>query len=360
MPFQIVRNDITKMQVDAIVNTANRKPEVGYGVDFAIYQSAGFDVLLKARRQIGEIKVGEAAVTAAFRLNAKYIIHTVGPAWRDGEQGEEALLRSCYRNALNAAQDYDCESIAFPLIASGNHHFSKEKALQVAVEEIREYLSKSEMMIYLVVYDRESFVLSQQLQERVTSYIDQHLVESEHLDSSWRQLRHSRNLRKSRYSESYSRSIGNEESDEDVEFYSVKTRSIPKAKLSMPSGSTRKLEDVMKEMSETFQQNLLRLIDQKGMTDVEVYKKANIDRKLFSKIRSNINYQPTKKTALALALALELNLDETKDLLARAGMAFSPCSKFDVIVEYFIENQVYDIYTINMTLFQYDQILLGQ
>lgn len=347
MPLYIVRNDITNMKVDAIVNTANPHAQVGAGVDFAIYQKAGMEQLLHERKKIGDIAVGEAAVTPAFRLQAKYIIHTVGPSWVDGLHGEEKAIITCYQNSFYQALRLRCESIAFPLIATGTYRFPKERALQIALSVIRDFLKGNEMVVYLVVYDQKSFELSKDLDETVQSYINARYVESKQLQQS--QLNASQRIHCERRVETET---------EGQQMSAGKSKKSGQA-FGFSLFTNRSLDEVLQEMSETFQQSLLRLIDQKEKMDVEVYKKANLDRKLFSKIRGNVNYQPSKKTALAFAIALELNLDETKDLLAKAGFAFSPCSKFDVIIEYFISNGIYDIYTINLTLFEYGQMQLG-
>ena len=317
MPFQIVRNDITKMQADAIVNTANPKPAHADGADWAVYQAAGASRLLAQRKKIGDLAVGQAAVTPAFGLEAKYIIHTVGPVWQGGSHGEEDLLRSCYENSLSLALSHQCGSIAFPLVATGVYGFPKGRALAVALAAIGKFLTQHEMLVYLVVFDDESFHLSEALFENVGAFIDRHYVQE-------------------KASQEYL--YGNARAG-------VRGRS---------------LAQVMDEVGETFQERLLRLIDERDMTNAEVYKKANLDRKLFSKILCNPGYHPRKHTVLSFAIALELNLDETKDLLARAEYALSPSSKFDLVVEYFIVHGVYDVFTINTALFDYGQPMLGK
>ncbi len=354
MPFRIIRNDITKVKADAIVNTANPKPIYAPGSDSAVYNAAGADKLLAERKKIGDIAVGDVAVTPAFDLNAKYIIHTVGPAWIDGDHGEREAVRNCYENSLNKAKELQCKSIAFPLIATGIYGFPKADALQIAVSVFSEFLSDTDMDIILVVFDEDSFVLSGKIFSGVDAYIDENYV-SERLDEEYG------------YFTAASAAISNNQSaqfllmpEEIVEECTCLPE--PETKREVPSGKRKKgkrsLDDVMSNVEETWQESLFRLIDEKGLKDTEVYKRANVDRKLFSKIRSNADYQPKKITAVAFALALNLNLDETRDLLGRAGYALSPSSKFDLIIRYFIEQGVYDTYTINLALFDHKQPLL--
>ncbi|WP_026760956.1 macro domain-containing protein [Selenomonas ruminantium] len=338
MPLEIVRNDITKMQVDAIVNTANPRPIVGRGVDRAIHQAAGKE-LLTARKKIGELATGMAAITPAFNLQAKFVIHTVGPVWKDGKHDERGLLSNCYSNSLQMAADNGCTSIAFPLISAGVYGCPSEIAIAVATQAIREFLHDHEMEVYLVVFDHKAFKISSSLFDDVQSFIDERYIE-ELLDEEYRGVYCDRRriLEDTVY-------LGNE---------------APVAKaISLPSKKKSSLEDLLAEVDDTFSEALLRLIDVKGKTDPEVYKKANVDRKLFSKIRNNPAYKPSKSTALAFAVALELNLDETKDFISRAGYALSHSSKADIIVEYFIQRAEYDIFTINETLFTFHQPLLG-
>ena len=329
MPFEIVRNDITKMKVDAIVNAANTALRMGGGVCGAIFQAAGAHELQQECDAIGGCATGQAVITKGYALPARYIIHTAGPVWRGGGHGEAELLRSCYLNSLQLAQDYHCESIAFPLISSGIYGYPKAEALKIATTAIGDFLSRSDMDVYLVVFDKTTFALSEGLIGAVRSYIDEHYVKAH--TSPRRRL-----------------------SDVDLVLFE-KTVNAP---VPMPK-ATSSLEDVVGRLDEPFSQTLFRLIDAKGKTDVEVYKRANLDRKLFSKIRSNQGYMPSKKTAVALAVALELTLDETKDLLERAGYTLSHSQKFDVIIEYFITSGNYNIYEINEALFYFDQPLLG-
>lgn len=328
LPLEIVRNDITKMPVDIIVNAANISLQMGGGVCGAIFQAAGAEKLQKACNEIGECPVGEAVITDGFQLQAKHIIHTVGPIWRGGSQNEEALLKACYGNALSLAKQYNCKSIAFPLISSGIYGYPKEQALQVAISTISAYLMEHEMHVYMVVFDKSAFRLSGKLFTSIHEYIDEYYVEELGLQ----------------FSRNRQEELFELESQVILEEASIKKRS---------------LEDVFKYMEETFSERLLRLIDEKKMTDVETYKKANIDRRLFSKIRNSVDYTPLKKTVIAFAIALELDIEETKDLLSKAGYTLSRSSKFDLIIEYFMEDENYNIHEINEALFAFDQVLLG-
>ena len=339
MPFTIVRQDITSMQVDAIVNAANTELQMGGGVCGAIFRAAGPERLQAACDKLAPIRTGGAAITPGFRLPAKYVIHAAGPVYsRWDKKQSRALLRSAYLESLELAGEYGCESIAFPLISSGIYGYPKDEALEVARQSIGEFLQDHDMDVYLAVFDRSSFLIGRALLGRVESYIDQHYVDVRTTDR--RKL-----LRVE------------EDALADALPFSAAPQAMPMAgAATMPA---QVLSDLMKNLDEPFSAALLKLIDQKGKTDVEVYKRANIDRKLFSKIRTGKGYTPKKPTILALAVALELTLDETDALLERAGYALSHASKFDVIVEYFIVSGQYDIFQINEVLFAYDQPLLG-
>jgi O-acetyl-ADP-ribose deacetylase (regulator of RNase III)/transcriptional regulator with XRE-family HTH domain len=335
MPLEIIRNDITKVHADAIVNAANTSLLGGGGVDGAIHRAAGPELLAECRT-LGGCRTGEAKITKGYRLPAKYVIHTVGPVWHGGNNNEEKLLSDCYRNSLELARQHNLESIAFPLISSGAFGYPKDKALKIAISVIGDYLLSNDMTVYLVVYDRSSFVLSEKLFSSIVQYIDDKYIDEHHID---RRGRLDERQRQCLYPEAPLLSL---------------VEAPPPAK-----ERKRSLDDVIEQLDETFSQMLLRLIDEKGMTDAEVYKRANIDRKLFSKIRNDINYKPSKPTVIAFAIALGLNLDETKDLLLKAGFALSHSSKFDIIIEYFIEEGNYNIFEINEALFAFDQRLLG-
>ena len=354
MAFQIIRNDITKVTADAIVNSANPEPIYAAGTDKAIYDAAGAEELLEERTKIGAIKAGQAVATPAFALDAKYIIHTVGPAWWDGQHGEKEAVRECYENSLKLAKELGCESIAFPLIATGVYGFPKADALQIAVSVFSEFLSKEDMQIILVVFDEDSFVLSGKIFSDVDAFIDDNYVleqtEEEYGDDAAIDRERSERGRRNFFHREGS-FLGS---------MPLSKKEAPMAAMASAKKPGRTLDDLMAHVGETWQESLFRLIDEKGYKDTEVYKRANIDRKLFSKIRSNAAYQPKKITAVAFALALKLSLDETKDFLGRAGYALSPSSRFDLIIQYFIGQEVYDTYTINLALFEHKQPLLGE
>ena len=341
MPLEIIRNDITQVHADAIVNAANRSLLGGSGVDGAIHKAAGPELLAECRT-LGGCKVGEAKITKGYRLPAKYVIHTVGPVWHGGGADEEKLLADCYRNSLALARQYELESIAFPLISSGAFGYPKDKALKVAIAEIGDFLLQHEMTVYLVVFDRASFALSEKLFASITEYIDDNYIDLHPVgDRNRREL------------------ICMQEEVLEEASYEASLSAAYMPAPAAPLKRKRKLADVVKQLEETFSQMLLRLIDEKGMSDAETYKRANIDRKLFSKIRNDIHYKPSKPTVLCFAIALRLNLDETRDLLLKAGFALSHSSKFDIIVQYFIEEGNYNIFEINEALFAFDQGLLG-
>ena len=340
MPLEIVRNDITKMKVDAIVNAANESLLGGGGVDGAIHRAAGAGLLAECRT-LGGCKTGKAKITGGYNLPAKYVIHTVGPIYKDGKHGEKALLESCYRESLTLAKERECETVAFPLISSGVYGYPKDQALKVAIDVISDFLLENEMTVYIVIFDKAAYKISEKLFSDIAEYIDDNYVD-EHTDYSRERVRMNalppmapRKRRK--------------KSEEDfLEMCDCK------AMLAEDD-----LDAKLKQIDESFSQMLLRKIDEKGMTDAECYKKANIDRKLFSKIRSDVNYKPSKPTALAFAISLELSLAETEDMLRKAGFALSHSNKFDIIIEYFISKGNYNIFEINEALFAFDQSLLG-
>ena len=458
MSFEIIRNDITKVAADAIVNTANPRPVVGGGTDSAVYLAAGRLRLLAARKKIGDIAPGQAVSTPAFRLSAKYIIHTVGPIWQDGTQGERETLRQCYANSLSLAESLGCESVAFPLISTGSYGFPKEEGLRIALEEIGRFLLLHEMRVILVVFDRSAVALSTELVGEIDQYIDDHtareLRRQEYrgenrttCPSKKNDLRFMRSAatdaapakakRRSRLPEKRDDRRRGKRSDafpeeEDLSegfspeeclsadgfpseaFFNVCQREDaafpeparekddlpaeapswdddmflpspsrdaetlydacpsaaapmqtfafrePERQDSLPDISGKSLEEVVGDPGQTFQQKLFALIDASGMDDVTVYKKANVDRKVFSRIRCTEDYRPKKKTAVAFAIALELDMPTMLDLLSRAEIALSPSSKFDLIVMYFVSHHIYDIFEINAALFKYGQPILGE
>lgn len=369
MPFQIIRQDITQMKCDAIVNAANNTLLGGGGVDGMIHRAAGPELLDECRTLHG-CETGKAKLTKGYRLPAKYVIHTVGPIWQGGGYGERELLASCYRSSLELAVRNGCESVAFPLISSGIFGYPKIEALQVATETITEFLmSHDDMTVYLTVYGRNSFAISQELYADVQSFIDDHYVD-EHTDYLFEQDRRSALMSGMSMSVAEPRAPCKEKKKhlfsarkDEESFEADEAMPEPSAAFqgmaAAAPASAGSLEDALRTIDESFSQMLLRKIDERGMKDAECYKKANIDRKLFSKIRSDANYKPSKTTALAFAVALELPLDETRELLMKAGYALSHSSKFDIIIEYFIGKRQYNIYEINETLFAFDQALLG-
>ncbi len=355
MPFEIVRNDIVNMQVDAVVNTANPNPVIGSGVDSGIHKKAGRE-LLAARQNIGRIAFGDAAITPGFGLDARYVIHTVGPVWKDGNHGEEQTLASCYRKSLALAKEYGCESIAFPLIATGNYGFPKALAMQTAVREISNFLLENEMQIYLVVFNKDAFSLSEKLFKSVSSYIDENYIRSKTLDEYGAE---SARLGRLAARQSSDQRKESRRMDEDGCFSQMLEACRPR-----PVGAGAPMDaeawgKLLEDLDAGFSETLLRLIDRTGKKDSEIYKRANVDRKLFSKIRNNPDYKPSKTTALAFAFALELDVKETKDFIGRAGFALSHSSKFDVIVEYFLVNRNYNVFELNEVLFAFDQPLVG-
>ena len=341
MAFQIVRNDITNMRVDAIVNSANPRPVVGLGTDSSIHEKAGPE-LLAARQKIGPIGVGQAAITPAFRLQAQYVIHTVGPVWDGGSYGEEALLRSCYDRSLKLALEHGCESVAFPLIATNNYGFPKDKALQIAVAAFSSFLMEHEMLIYLVVFDRSAYRLSEKLVSGIVSFIDDHYVQA------WETSVYGGER-------AYPQQSNRRRSDLDL----CRKNAVCESAAPMPAPKAASLPDFLKQADAGFTETLLKLIDKTGKKDSEIYKKANLSKQHFSKIRNNPRYKPTKQTAIALALALELDLRQTRDLIGRAGYALTNSSKFDLIIRYFIEQGNYNVVEINLALYEFDQSLLG-
>ena len=338
MPLEIVRNDITKMKVDAIVNAANESLLGGGGVDGAIHRAAGAGLLAECRT-LGGCKTGKAKITGGYNLPAKHVIHTVGPIYNDGKHGEKALLESCYCESLALAKENNCETVAFPLISSGVYGYPKDQALKVAIDIISDFLLENEMTVYIVIFDKAAYKISEKLFSDIAEYIDDNYVD-EHTDCRRESIQMNAPM---------APCVKRKEAD--VEFLEI---CACKAIVAEDD-----LDAKLRQIDESFSQMLLRKIDEKGMTDAECYKKANIDRKLFSKIRSDVNYKPSKPTALAFAISLELSLAETEDMLRKAGFALSHSNKFDIIIEYFISKGNYNIFEINEALFAFDQSLLG-
>ncbi len=346
MPLQIIRKDITKVECDAIVNAANSTLLGGGGVDGAIHKAAGRGLLLECMK-LGGCKVGQAKITKGYNLPCKYVIHTVGPKWKGGNSGEKNLLESCYKNSLTLAKENKCESVAFPLISSGVYGYPMNEAFQVAVNTAAEFLMHNDMLVYIVVYNKNTLASGSKLFTDIAQYIDDNYVDEN--------LQHDRK-RINNLGESISLPITTFLKDKCV--YKA---SEPSNKDTFSSMEDKvDLDDFLnKTIDESFSEMLLRLIDERGMKDSECYKKANIDKRLFSKIRSNPDYKPSKPTVLAFCIALELPLVQTNEMLMKAGFALSHSNKFDIIVEYFIKQKNYNIFEINEALFAFDQSLLG-
>ena len=349
MPFELIRNDITKMNTDAIVNAANRSLLGGGGVDGAIHRAAG-PQLLEECRNLGGCETGEAKITKGYCLPARYVIHTVGPVWHGGQNGEKELLSACYRRSLELAVENNCESIAFPLISAGAYGYPKDQAMAVAVETITGFLLDHELMVWLVLFGPEEFLTGSKLFRNIREYIDDIYAEK-HLSGRYQKIR-----------EQLWQQDEKAALDLDMEIsasalgHAMESSAEPKA--AMPSLAPN-WKEILQKTDKGFSETLLDLIDEQGMTDTECYKKANVDRKLFSKIKSNPSYKPSKPTVLAFAVALELSLPQTKKLLNKAGFSLTRSSKLDLVLEYCITHHIYNIYEINEVLFEYDMPLLG-
>ena len=362
MPFEIVRNDIVKMEVDAIVNTANPKPVVGTGVDTAIHKAAGPE-LLKAREKIGELKVCEAVATPAFDLPAKFVIHVVGPAWVDENTVEEEMLARSYRAALDVAAKQKCKSIAFPLLSTGNYGFPKKLSMRIALDVFSKFLMEHEMQIFLTVFGEEAFKLSNTLFRSVQAYIDENYVSEKtaeeygvdeaayHVGSTNLSPRMKARRKEQR---EYAAEYLAEAIEEDAAVLGAPSPVKP-----APSAGKESLSDMMDKMDASFSDTLMALIDATGEKPSTIYHKACVSKQVFSKINSNSHYQPLKATAIAFCLALELDLEEAQELLARAGFTLSKSSLSDVIIMYCIENKIYNVMMVNEMLFEYDLAQIG-
>lgn len=368
MPLEIVRNDITKMRVDAVVNAANSGLQRGGGVCGAIFAAAGAGELERECAKIGGCATGSAVITGGGKLPAKFIIHTVGPVWQGGQNGEEEKLRACYRNSLELAVSRGFESVAFPLISSGIYGYPKDQALNVAVSEIGSFLLEHDIDVFLVVFDRDSYRLGETRYHSIQAFIDDAYAKARERERSSRLAELAIQLtQESQASARREPKAAPASRPKAPPFFRPKASREPEpeeleeeeAAETAPYAAPSALERFIERAGESFTQALLRLIDERGLTDPQVYQRANLDRRLFSKIRSNPQYRPSKNTALALAVALRLNLDQTQDLLRRAGYALSPSSRFDLIVEYFIREENYNIFEINEALFAFEESLLG-
>ena len=347
MPLQIIRQDITKMRVDAIVNTTNSRM-IGYsGVDLAVHTLAGEELDAECAT-LPPLEVGQAQITRGYRLPCKYVIHTSGPVWRGGSYGEKDFLRSCYVESLKLAVKHKCRSVAFPLISSGVYCFPKDQVLKFAIQTITEFLFDHDLAVYLCVYDQESYSFSQKLFNDIQAFIDDGYVEAHDEDFYLG-------------NDCICEPIDRAESIARTEAPRIEKRDKKTAVkvLSTVCEAGISLEEYMKKLDINFGEKLITLIEERGITDVECYKKANVDKRIFSKIRSNKDYKPSKQTAVAFAIALKLDLDKTQELLATAGLTLSASSVFDKIIMYFILNKKYDIHEINEALFVFGQDNLG-
>ena len=353
MPLNIIRDDITRVKADALVTAANEWLAGGGGVDGAIHRAAGPELLAECAK-LGGCPTGEARITGAGRLPCKFVIHAVGPVWEGGTHGERDLLASCYRAALTLAVKHKCKSVAFPLISAGVYGYPKDEALRVAVETIGAFLRGHELEVTLVLFDAASFQAADSRFADIKSYIDDRYV-GEHEDAP--------NLRSRREREAHALSRLLLEKDVEVHYHEARpaSRRPPKPKAPLPASALKPvpLETVLGKLAETFSQRLLRLIRERGLTDVEAYRRANVSRKVFSKIRSNKDYHPSRATACAFVIALGLSADEARALLLSAGLALSNASKFDLIVQYFVERGETDVLKVNEALFSFGQPLLG-
>ncbi|MCR5105281.1 MAG: macro domain-containing protein [Eubacterium sp.] len=379
MSLKIVRNDITKMNTEAIVNTANEFPAVGDGCDTAIYKAAGYDELLDYRKKnVGYVAEGDVFITPGFNLSSKYIIHAVSPIYSEGDDEAEIKLRSCYRKSLQLAKEYEIKSIAFPLISTGSYGYPKEEGMRIAVDEINRFLLNDNMMVYLVVFDEKARSLGQRIYPNLEEYIDQNYVEEkrdeEYGSNIYSLSKDSKVSKKKKRKPLFGKRDSCEASRPDpydgmalmgsqsVQSFRKDTfgdfeineecadESAEDIFSDFDSKHEKKLEERMRHISDTFSQYLMYLIKDKNMENADVYKRAIVDKKTFSKIKNNVNYHPQKLTVLCLCVGARLNIDESKDLLARAGYALSPCDKTDIIFSYFIENEIYDMIELDIQL----------
>ena len=351
MPLQIIRNDITKMQVDAIVNAANNTLLGGGGVDGAIHRAAGPQLLAECRT-LGGCKTGDAKVTAAYSLPCRWVIHTVGPVWQGGRHGEAELLASCYRRSLELATEKGCASVAFPLISAGAYGYPAEEAVLIAEQTIQAFLQEQDldMLVYLVVFDQKSYLIGAERFAEIKSYIDARYA-AEHGNA--------RGERTLFLGAAAAASMPSLPSESIADCFSVSESHSIGIRRRRDSAVHAELEKQLQMMDESFSEMLIRKIKEKGISEAKCYKDANIDRRLFSKIRCDKLYRPKKNTVLAFAIALNLSLEETKDMLHKAGFSLSHSNQADIIVEYYISKGNYDLMEINNALFDFDQVPIG-
>ena len=355
MPLKIIRADITKLFCDAIVNPTNEDLIPTGGTDAAIHDAAG-QQLLEYCQSLGGCPVGQAKISPAFNLQYKYIIHTVGPWWKGGQKGERELLRSCYTECMKLAIEHNCQSVAFPLISSGLYGYPKDRVLSEATEIISEFLLENEMDVYIVVYDKDSFAISQSLFYEIEEYIDNNYIDF--------------SFHKRKTPTAIDRDIA---CDITAASPPAKRERPDREKSSMSVGGSERIDldacfsceciipsKLFEDMDKSFADTLFYYIDMKGLSDVEAYKRSNVSKKTFSKIKCTQNYNPSKITAVSFAIGLRLDIEQTRHLLRTAGICLSRSNKFDVIIEYFIKSGNYDsIFDVNEVLYQFDQVLLG-
>lgn len=370
MPLKIVRQDITKIKCDAIVNPSNRRLKPDGGADLSIHQAAGPE-LLRACEALGGCEVGKAKITPAFRLPCQYVIHTAGPDWHLFKRPQKALA-SCYEECLKLAKEYNCESVAFPLISSGAYGFPKEDALKIATKVISDFLFANEMLVYLVVYDKNAFGISKKIFYEVKSYIDDNYVAVQYKNNRADAGQRPRYYQSEPSPQCYSEASVNMPASPSIDYQTpppkycspklASEEQVVSAPMPMPSSSapSLSLDEMLKNMDKGFADTLFSYIDQKGLTDVECYKRSNVDKKTFSKIKCNKYHRPSKITAISFAIGMKLNLEETNHLLSTAGFCLSKSNMFDVIINYFVTTGNYEnIFDVNEVLYQFDQVTLG-
>ena len=335
MPFKIERNDITKVKADAIVNTANMHPVVGGGTDTAIYNAAGKEKLLAARQLIGDIEPGQARETAAYNLNAKFIIHTVCVPWDGGNSNELDILSDCYRNSLQLALELNCKSIAFPLIGTGVFGIPHDDAVGIAESVTNKFLKDTgcNMKIKLVVFDSESYESSAQIAKKIQQYIDDNYVENAEVDEYG-------------YTSEERREI------DMIQIRRKRSLSELQYLRNNPNHHSAKFEQ-LEDDSLSFVEKVFKYIDEKGLKDSALYGGTAgryFSKSILSEMRKNKEFKPGKNVCIIICLALKLNVNETIDLLGRAGYTLSRCIKGDLHIKSCIQNKRYNVISINLEL----------